>query len=294
MRKLVWGLATLAGLALAGASVTSNRSVATETGAGTAPEPPRPLTATADQQAPEANRPDPKSLSASQPAPSCADREGLAKVFRVQVTDNERGEAFVDVSTTNPTAYHAFSLKNPPRLVVEIENARAENLKRIYRAQSALLKDARAGQYRDTVVRVVVDLADDPVPDVYPEPGGLRIALKPAGSGDLSSSSGVWSSGKPAAPVQSSPPKTAVARHPSSDSRTLSHRSTSPVEAGRTPQAYRGDPQKPASMTAGRTVPVALTGSPDAPWLRAAARPEAPRPPPATPQAERAARTIRA
>jgi type IV pilus assembly protein PilQ len=45
-------------------------------------------------------------------------------------------------------------------------------------------------------------------------------------------------------------------------------------------------------MTAGRTVPVALTGSPDAPWLRAAARPEAPRPPPATPQAERAARTI--
>ncbi len=246
--------------------------------------------------------------------------QGLAKVFRVQVDYGEGGEAFVDISTTNTVVYQILNLKSPPRLVVDIHNARAENLKRVYPAHSAVLKDLRTGQFRDTVVRIVADLSGEPIPDVYPEPGGLRIALQPALSSSRDSGSEVRGSSKVAVQLESPPPQAAVATHPNSESQTLSHPlaakvSSRSVERGVRPPPVAATAAAPPVLTSRplpasetrravelaapaaelRTVPVALTGNPDAPWLRATARPEPPQSPlPAISGAERAARVLAA
>lgn len=89
-----------------------------------------------------------RNVAAQATTPTEANRQTSVKVVRVGVSYGESGEAFVDVSTTNPAVYQILNLKTPPRLVVDIENARIENLKRIYSARSAVLKDARIGQFR--------------------------------------------------------------------------------------------------------------------------------------------------
>lgn len=86
-----------------------------------------------------------------------------------------------DIATTRPTAYHVLRLKNPERLVVDLEQARNTGRQRIYPVESPLVKDVRVGQFRDedpAVVRVVADLIGEPAFDVHPYKGGVRIELK--------------------------------------------------------------------------------------------------------------------
>ncbi|HEV2494382.1 MAG TPA: type IV pilus secretin PilQ [Terriglobia bacterium] len=221
---------------------------------------------------------------------SSANPRSLASVYRVGVGSSADGAAFVDVWTTNLTHYHTLKLTSPSRLVLDIETARIDHLKTLYPATSLVLKDARVGQFTDTVVRVVADLAQEAIADVYPEPGGLRIAVRGPGPDNGNLGSAVRGSEKLAARVESPPPHATVAKHSNSEPGTLPH----PLMPGdqkaklRAPklassQHDRATEPSPSRAPSGLSIailPVALNGSPDAPWLRTAAGSESAPPQP--------------
>ncbi len=117
----------------------------------------------------------------SEPLP-VAPSSGPTMVSGVSIKPASDGTAFVDVATSRPTAYRVLHLDNPPRLVVDFEQARYAARQKAYPASSLVLKGVRVGQFQannPAVVRVVADLAGDPTFDVHAQPGGVRIELRP-------------------------------------------------------------------------------------------------------------------
>jgi type IV pilus assembly protein PilQ len=105
----------------------------------------------------------------------------LPEIQKVSVAEDGNGQTIVNVATTGHANYRVFKLENPQRLVLDFEGARRVSRERAYRSQSALLADVRVGQFRaknPSVVRVVADLAGDPLYDVQPTAHGVRIALR--------------------------------------------------------------------------------------------------------------------
>lgn len=103
-------------------------------------------------------------------------------VSDVSIQAGGGGEAFVDVSTSRSATYRVLQLKDPDRLVVDLDGANKGTPRELYQAKSGLLKSVRVAQYRGknpAVVRVVVDLKGDPTFDVHATPSGIRIELKP-------------------------------------------------------------------------------------------------------------------
>ena len=112
---------------------------------------------------------------------SIASARRPAEVSGVAIRSATAEGVSFDVATTRPTAYHVLRLKNPERLVVDLEQARKTSRQRIYPVESPLVKDVRVGQFRDedpAVVRVVADLIGEPAFDVHPYKGGVRIELR--------------------------------------------------------------------------------------------------------------------
>jgi len=107
--------------------------------------------------------------------------KGPAAVTGVSVRVGPAGETYVDISTSRPAAYRVFRLENPMRLVVDLDGAHHVGRARSYAGQAPLLRGVRVAQFSqrpDGVVRVVADLAGDPVFDVHAQAGGVRIELK--------------------------------------------------------------------------------------------------------------------
>jgi type IV pilus assembly protein PilQ len=134
--------------------------------------------------------------AAAAPAPVAPSERSLARgippasasgpllVSNVSLDKHESGETFVDVSTSRNASYRVTTLPNPSRLVLDIEGAQNTSVHKSYRADTAVLKAVRVGQFRTTdpsVVRVVADLNGDPVFDVHATPAGIRIELRPRG-----------------------------------------------------------------------------------------------------------------
>ena len=105
-----------------------------------------------------------------------------AQVSDITIQTGNAGQTFVDVATSTPTPYRVLQLKNPRRLVVDLEGARKATPQKSYASESPLLKRVRIGQFQGEspeVVRVVADLDGNPSFDVHSTPGGVRIELKP-------------------------------------------------------------------------------------------------------------------
>jgi type IV pilus assembly protein PilQ len=122
-------------------------------------------------------------VTAAHAAPPASAR-GSVMVSNVTFDKRESGETFVDVSTSRTASYHVMTLKNPARLVVDIEGAQTTSHQKSYAADTLVLRGVRIGQFREKdspVVRVVADLNGDPAFDVHTTPGGVRIELRPRG-----------------------------------------------------------------------------------------------------------------
>lgn len=103
----------------------------------------------------------------------------------VSIQPDMTGKTLIDLSITRPMPYHVFELKDPARLVLDLEQARMVSQRRTYTGHSPLLRGVRVGQFRNdgpAVVRVVADLSGDPIFKVHAQPGGLRIELESRGS----------------------------------------------------------------------------------------------------------------
>jgi type IV pilus assembly protein PilQ len=136
---------------------------------------------------------------------SAESSRALARISGISIQDGIEGETIVDVSTTRPTTYRVLRLRNPERLVVDMEEARNATRQKGYPAHSTLLKGVRVGQFRDNpaTVRVVADLLADPAFDVHAYDGGVRIELRArqlAANPESSATSSALSEGSLASP----------------------------------------------------------------------------------------------
>jgi len=127
--------------------------------------------------------PPPAALTAPVPqAPPASAAGGPMEVSNVSIQAGATGETLVDVATTRSASFRVLQLKNPARLVVDLEGARNVARQRSYASSSPVLKAVRVSQFRETapaVVRVVADLIGDPAFDVHAMPAGVHIELRP-------------------------------------------------------------------------------------------------------------------
>lgn len=173
---------------------------------------------------------------------------GPVKVSEVTIGSGMAGETFVDVATSGPTPFHVQQLKDPRRLVIDLEGAHNATRRKSYAAKSPLLKDVRIGQFRSkdpAVVRVVADLNNDPVFDVHAPPGGVRIELKPR---ELAQASA------PQAVRPGQPPPGAPAQQPSPPPPGAPQQAPSPVPQA--PPVQAAPPAQPLSAPFARRSPL--------------------------------------
>ena len=127
----------------------------------------------------------PAAPSEGHAAPKPAPERGAqvpVHVSGVTIQSGQAGETFVDVTTSSPVPFRVLRLRNPQRVVVDLEGARTSTLRGSYPSESPLLHRVRVGQFRSadpSIVRVVADLEGSPAFDVRATPGGVRIELKP-------------------------------------------------------------------------------------------------------------------
>ena len=186
--------------------------------------------------------------------------DATVEVSGISIQAGAAGEAFIDVATTRSAPYRVMRLKNPERLVVDLEGARNSTAQKIYSAQSQLVKDVRVGQFREinpAVVRVVADLATDPVFDVHAYRGGVRIELRSrsvAAKPAVSSSTPVnlWDGPAPALQSYLEPPVSAPQKR------------GMPISTRSLPKVSKHEPARPIAQANEKPaidVPPASTGS---------------------------------
>lgn len=105
-----------------------------------------------------------------------------ALVSQITIKPARYGGANVDIASSRPVPYRIFQLPHPFRLVIYLKDARDGTGKDICQVDSSILKSVRVAQWRSgelPIVRVVADLAGDPIFDVYAKQPGIRINLRP-------------------------------------------------------------------------------------------------------------------
>ena len=108
--------------------------------------------------------------------------DGPALVAGVFVKPGSEGEVTIDVAMTKSAAFHVHQFDHPDRFVLDVEGARNAFRENSVSVSSPVLKDVRVGQFREKdsdVVRVVADLAGNPVFDAHAYTGGVLIDVKP-------------------------------------------------------------------------------------------------------------------
>lgn len=109
-----------------------------------------------------------------------------ALVSDVSVKPGSAGEITIDVALTTSLPFKALRIDRPDRFVVDMEGARFRFPPKSILVGSQAVKDVRVSQFQKDnpgVVRVVVDLSDNPVCDAHAYASGVRIEVKPRGLG---------------------------------------------------------------------------------------------------------------
>lgn len=250
-----------------------------------------PVVAT-EQPAPTVPRAAAPAVSVSQRSPQ-ETPSGAATVSGISVKAGPAGEAFIDISTTHPTAYHVLHLPDPPRLVVDLEGARNGAPQRAYAASSSMLKAVRIGQFREgnpSVVRVVADLLGNPAFDVHAQPGGVRVELKSRLSSPAAASLPAEPAPAPAKAEEKLVQVAAATPVPVIAAQPVEQPVASPKPEAVTSEAHKGQAQTPTP--AGIDVQSALPTPAGSPDVSAAPKPEAPAESAEAVQAARAAMTV--
>ena len=136
------------------------------------------------------------------------------KVSGVAIGAETSGVTFVEVLTSSRPTYRLKELKQPERLVVDLEGAQKASTRRFYKGRSPLLKHVRVSQFRakdPAVVRLVADLANDPIYEVNNTARGIRIALRPrlTAQAALAQQAGSQAPAAPQRAPSQTPPQTA-------------------------------------------------------------------------------------
>ncbi len=87
------------------------------------------------------------------------------------------GRDRISVKLPNFYGYNAFRLTDPDRIVVDIPNTRTESLQQVLNVNSNLIKGVRYAQYKENVVRVVIDLKSQAWYEITENTGELAIEL---------------------------------------------------------------------------------------------------------------------
>ncbi len=138
-----------------------------------------PQNSSAPAQAAASGKQPPAAPAASQEQ---ARATGPARIRDISIHQDSQGQAVVQIATSGRVKYNVFRLDNPARLVVDFEGARKATSRSSYPSSSPLLSEVRVGQFKvgnPSVVRVVADLAGNPVYDVTEADGSVRLVLKP-------------------------------------------------------------------------------------------------------------------
>jgi type IV pilus assembly protein PilQ len=212
-----------------------------------------------------------------------------AVVSGVQIASGPDGETYVDISTTVPTRYNVLRLQNPPRLVVDLEGAKNATPQKAYPSQLPFVKGVRVGQFRDAnpaVVRVVADLAGDPVFDVHAQASGVRMKLKSKSAAKNVASSVSTVATPTVAPQTEAKPVEKIAVPQPAE--ILS------AEAQLPAQPPAKEPEATAEKPVANTIDIQTTlpAAASSPEVAAAPKPEPPAPAPEAIQAARAALTM--
>ena len=105
-----------------------------------------------------------------------------ALVSDVSVKPRSAGEITIDVTLTASLPFKVSRIDRPDRFVVDVEGARVRFPRKSILVGSQAVKDVRVSQFQKEnpgVVRVVVDLSDNPVCDAQAYANGVRIEVKP-------------------------------------------------------------------------------------------------------------------
>jgi type IV pilus assembly protein PilQ len=145
-------------------------------------------------------------LLAAAPAPPAL--EGSVAALRLEARGG-RTELTVDVAG-GTARWTDFALGGPPRVVVDIADARLDLPSRRFDGiDRGGVRGVRTSQHDETTVRLVVDLDRETGYRVEQVPGGLRISLESGATAFAPWSSGAGASaGRPAATAQRPPPST--------------------------------------------------------------------------------------
>jgi hypothetical protein len=109
-----------------------------------------------------------------------------ALVSDVSVKPGSAGEITIDVALTTSLPFKASRFDRPDRFVVDVQGARARFPGKSIQVDSQAVKNVRVSQFQGEnpgVVRIVVDLSDNPRCDAYAYASGVRIEVKPRGLG---------------------------------------------------------------------------------------------------------------
>ncbi len=251
--------------------------------------------ASAQQSAPKALPPAVhKAEAADKTAPASPGQ--MVRVSGIKVTTDASGTTFVDIATSSTASFNVFRLSNPPRLVVDLEGAKKEVSERSFPAQASYLRAVRVGQFRDgdpSIVRVVADLVGEPSFDVHARPGGVRMELKPQGTGHTAASTS-----KAASVVPAPTPRKEVAAETAPAAAPVTPSEAKPVETATPKVAVKSasEPPAPATRTAQKPVQATTDYKGALPVQTASAeaapKPEAPAEAPEARQAAQAAKTL--
>jgi len=94
------------------------------------------------------------------PAPTEGPTEPSLAVTKVTAEPADEQTVAVVIECSDRADYHVFFLHTPPRVVVDIRDARLEVEKRVIPIQDPLIERIRLGQFNETTVRVVFDLKE--------------------------------------------------------------------------------------------------------------------------------------
>ena len=109
-------------------------------------------------------------------------------VSDISVKQGHGGKVTIDVTTTKSAPLRVLRLADPDRLVVDLEGARYQSLRKSIPVSSPVVREVRVGQFNEKnpeVVRIVADLSGDSLFDTHAVAGGVRIEVRPRPKSDL-------------------------------------------------------------------------------------------------------------
>ncbi|HET7102430.1 MAG TPA: AMIN domain-containing protein, partial [Terriglobia bacterium] len=104
-----------------------------------------------------------------------------SRITHVAIQRGKDGQEIVEIGTTRQSPIRPFRLKNPPRLVVDLEQTEVPHYERVSPSGAGVLRDVRVAQFRtqpSLVTRVVANLSKNAPFRIKSEPNSVRIYLR--------------------------------------------------------------------------------------------------------------------